>query len=153
MELMNLLQCVVLLQVAAVMALGQSAQPSKLPSPFTQPEALVRSLYTEVVARHPHDIPADAEMKIFAPYLSQGLLHKIDLAKTCSADWDRQNPEPRLKARDRLFVWTFHWRARCRTAGIQDQENPGGERWLLSCVCEPHTPRERGLACCCRRAE
>jgi len=94
---MRLLQCVVLLQFVAVGSFGQSAQPSKQSGSFDQPEALVRSLYTEVVVRHSHDIPADAEMKIFAPYLSQGLLHKIDLAKACSADWDRQNPEPHWK--------------------------------------------------------
>lgn len=94
---MSFLRYVVLFQVTAVVALGQSAQPIEQPGPFSQPEALVKSLYTQVVARHPHDIPVGTEMEIFAPYLSQGLLHKIELAKDCSADWDRQNPEPHWK--------------------------------------------------------
>jgi hypothetical protein len=98
---MNRLRCVILLQfllqLGATLALGQNADQSKSRSLPTQPDALVRSLYTEVVARHPHDIPEGADMKIFAPYLSKALLHRIDLAKDCSADWDRENPEPHLK--------------------------------------------------------
>jgi hypothetical protein len=94
---MNLLRCIVLIPFATILALGQTADQSKSPGLPTQPEALVRSLYTQVVARHPHDIPEGADMKIFAPYLSTALLHRIDLAKDCSADWDRHNPEPHLK--------------------------------------------------------
>jgi hypothetical protein len=95
---LNLFRGILLLQLAITVALGQVAQKSKPTSLPTQPEVLVRSLYTQVVARHPHDIPNSAEMKIFAPYLSKALLHRIDLAKACSDDWDRQNPEPHLKA-------------------------------------------------------
>jgi hypothetical protein len=91
---MNCLRCVLLLQFATASALGQSASPG-LPN---QPAALVRSFYAQVVVRHPHDIPQGADAKIFAPYLSKSLLHKIDLAKACSDDWDRQNQEPHLKA-------------------------------------------------------
>jgi hypothetical protein len=36
-------------------------------------------------------------MKIFAPYLSKALLHRIDLAIACSADEARQHPDPNLK--------------------------------------------------------
>jgi hypothetical protein len=90
---MSLLRCAILLQFAATLALGQPAHQSNPPSLPNQPEALVRSLYAEVVARHPHDIPAGADTTIFAPYLSKALLHRIDLAKACSVDWDRQNPE------------------------------------------------------------
>lgn len=96
---MNLLRYILLLQLATTLAFSQAPQrnnPTGLPN---QPDTLVLSLYTEVVARHPHDIPDGADMKIFAPYLSDVLLSKIDLAKACSADWDRQNPEPRLKAK------------------------------------------------------
>ena len=94
---MTRLRCVVLLQFATILALGQTVGQSKAPSLPAQPDALVRSLYTEVVARHPHGIPEGADMKIFAPYLSKALLHRIDLAKDCSADWDRENPDPHLK--------------------------------------------------------
>jgi len=57
----------------------------------------VRSLYREVVTRHPVGIPEDVDMKTFAPYLSKALLHRIDLALACSSDWDRQYPDPNLK--------------------------------------------------------
>jgi hypothetical protein len=62
-----------------------------------QPEAMVRNLYREVVARQPVGIPGDSEMKIFAPYLSKALLHRIDLAIACSKDEARQQPDPHLK--------------------------------------------------------
>jgi hypothetical protein len=94
---MTLLRCIILLQFTTTLALGQTADQNKSPSPRTQPDVFVRSLYTQVVARHPHDIPEGADMKIFAPYLSKALMHRIDLAKACSDDWDRQNPEPELK--------------------------------------------------------
>jgi hypothetical protein len=58
---------------------------------------MVQSLYREVVARHPVGIPTGADMKIFSPYLSKALLHRIELAIACSADWDRENPDPNLK--------------------------------------------------------
>jgi hypothetical protein len=49
-----------------------------------QPEAFVRNFYRLVLARHPVSIPDKAEMKVFAPYLSNELLHKIDVALACS---------------------------------------------------------------------
>jgi hypothetical protein len=58
---------------------------------------MVRGLYRDVIARHPIGIPSDAKMKVFTPYLSKALLHRIDLAIACSKDWDRQNPDPNLK--------------------------------------------------------
>jgi hypothetical protein len=94
---MNLLRCIFLLQFAMTLALGQAAQESGLPNLPNQPEALVRSLYTEVVARHPIGIPQEADMKIFTPYLSKVLLHRIDLFQACYADWLRQNPDPNTK--------------------------------------------------------
>jgi hypothetical protein len=36
-------------------------------------------------------------MRIFAPYLSTALLHRIDVATACSRDWARQHPDPSLK--------------------------------------------------------
>lgn len=94
---MNLLRCIFLLQFATTLALGQPAQESGPPSLPNQPEALVRSLYTEVVARHPIGIPQEADMKIFTPYLSKVLLRRIDLFQACYADWLRQNPDPNTK--------------------------------------------------------
>lgn len=96
---MIFLRCILLLQFATTLTLGQTVLQNNQPGLPNQPEALVRSLYTEIVARHPHDIPKGEEMMIFAPYLSKALLQRIDSANACSDDWDRQNPEPHLKAK------------------------------------------------------
>src|SRR5208337_3604046 len=95
---MNLLRLLLLLQLSTPLALGQVAGNSKPASLPNQPEALVRSLYTDVVARHPLGISIGADnMKVFAPYLSKALLHRIDLAMACDDDWDRQNTDPSAK--------------------------------------------------------
>lgn len=99
---MNLLWSILLLQFATTLALGQSAPQGKPATLPNQPEALVRSLYIEVVAHHPIGIPRGADMKIFAPYLSKALLHRIDTAVACAADYDRQYPDPNLKP---PFAW------------------------------------------------
>ena len=99
---MNLLRSILLLQFATTLALGRATPQEKPASLPDQPEALVQSLYTEVVARHPIGIPRDADMKIFAPYLSKALLHRIDVAHACAADYDRQYPDPNLKP---PFAW------------------------------------------------
>lgn len=92
---MSFLRCIILLQFTTTLALAQPASPI---NSADQPRALVRSFYAEVVAHHPRDIPKDADMKIFAPYFSQSLLHKIDEGRACSADWDSHNPDPHVKA-------------------------------------------------------
>lgn len=61
------------------------------------PEALVRSLYKQVVARHPLGVPYGEDKTVFAPYLSKTLLHRFDLNNACGADWHRQYPDPNLK--------------------------------------------------------
>jgi hypothetical protein len=58
---------------------------------------MVGNLYREVIARHPVGIPGRVDMKVFAPYLSKALLHRIDLAIACSKDEARQQPDPHLK--------------------------------------------------------
>ena len=99
---MTLMRCILLLQFTTTLAPGQLAQSSKAPSVTKQPEAMVQSLYREVVARHPVGIPEGADMKIFSPYLSKELLHKIDLAVACSTDWGRQHTDPNEKPG---FAW------------------------------------------------
>jgi hypothetical protein len=94
---MNLLRYIIFMQFATIGALGQPARQSNPSSLPNRPEALVRSLYRQVVARHPLGIPYGADMKIFAPYLSKTLLHRFDLNDACFADWRRQNPDPSLK--------------------------------------------------------
>lgn len=37
-------------------------------------------------------------MRVFAPYLSKALLHRIDLAMACDDDWARQKSRPEREA-------------------------------------------------------
>jgi len=94
---MKHLRCTLFLQLVTTLAFGQSAAPGKPSNPTDQPEALVRSIYTEVVARHPLGIPGGASFKVFAPYLSKALISKIYINIACQDDWDRQNPDPHSK--------------------------------------------------------
>lgn len=94
---MNLLRLLLLLQLSTPFALSQAAGNSKPPSLPNQPEALVRSLYTQVVARHPLGNPDGEDRKVFGPYLSKALLHRIDVNSACLSDWNRQNPDPNSK--------------------------------------------------------
>jgi hypothetical protein len=86
---MGLLRCIIPLLFATTTALGQHARQSKPASVPTEPDSVVRSLYSEVVARHPVGIPKEPDMKAFEPYLSKSLLHTIDLARACEADYYR----------------------------------------------------------------
>jgi hypothetical protein len=105
---MQLCRLMLVLQLVASSAVGEvngSPQKGTSHAPASAeraPDAVVRGLYREVVARHPVGIPGDADMKIFAPYLSKALLHRVDLATACSADWDGQYPDPNLKP---PFAW------------------------------------------------
>ncbi len=61
------------------------------------PTALVRSLYAQVVSRHPIGVTKDFEMATFAPFLSKALQHRIDQTAACEADWFRQYPQTGMK--------------------------------------------------------
>lgn len=93
---MTLLRCIILLQLTVTFALGQ-AQPGNPSSVPKRADAMVRSLYREVVARHPIGIPKDADMKTFAPYLSKSLTHRIELARDCEDDYYRGHQNPNEK--------------------------------------------------------
>ncbi len=115
---MKHLRCVVLLPLVMTWALGQPVRQSQPSNPPNEPEVLVRSLYHEVIARHPVGIPHGADMKIFAPYLSKSLLNKIDLAHACSRDWIRQNQGRILKA-------PFAWGEAGLFSGGDEKASPG----------------------------
>ncbi len=88
---MNRLLCLFFLQFIAASTLAQSL-PSGGPNNTRQsPDALVQSLYRQVVARHPLGLLAGSNRKIFEPYLSKALLHRIELTRSCQNDWLRQN--------------------------------------------------------------
>jgi hypothetical protein len=91
---MTRLRCIILVQFATILALGQVAPK--------QPEALVRSLYGEVVARQPVGLPRDANMTTFTPYLSKALIHRIDLTTACESEYFRQHQNPNEKP---PFYW------------------------------------------------
>jgi hypothetical protein len=86
-----------LLPLVAVLVWGQAAAQGNRPALPTRPNALVSSLYEQVVARHPLSIPSGADMKIFAPYLSKALLHRFDLNAACFGDYWRRRSDPTEK--------------------------------------------------------
>jgi hypothetical protein len=96
MQMKRQLACAaVTLTVLFVAGIGLHSQQISATRPNAkQPEAFVRDFYRLVVALHPVSIPDKAEMKVFAPYLSKELRNKIDVARACSDDWDRQHPAP-----------------------------------------------------------
>ncbi len=115
---MSRLRNVVFLTLATAWALGQPVRQNQPSTLTNQPETLVRSLYHEVVVRHPSGLPSSADMKIFAPYLSKSLLHRIELARACSRDWVRQNQGRILKA-------PFSWSEAGLFSGGDEKTSPG----------------------------
>jgi len=94
---MNLLRFLLLLLFMTPLALSQGAGSNKAASPPNTPEALVRSIYNEVVARHPLGVPGGAAFQLFKPYLSRILLDRIDTNIACQDDWSRKHPDPDSK--------------------------------------------------------
>ena len=94
---MTFLRGIILLLFATTTAVGQLAEQSRQPGVPKEAREAVRSLYNEVIARHPVGIPKDADMKSLAPYLSRTMLHRIDLARACEDDYYRRHREPDLK--------------------------------------------------------
>jgi len=81
--------CACLLPLLTASAWGQA-----VPAPPYQPDAMVASLYEEVVTRHPLSTP---DRNVFGPYVSKKLLHLFDADDACARAWFRQNPDPNLK--------------------------------------------------------
>src|ERR1700727_3856143 len=100
---MKRLGCVGLLPLMTILVWGQGAPQDKSSALPNRPDALVSSLYQQVVARHPLGIPYGADMKVFGPYLSKALHHRFELSDACFNDWKRQNPDPSLKPSIGLF--------------------------------------------------
>jgi len=94
---MTLLRCIIFLQLTPILALGQLAHERTAPDVPQDAGEMVRSLYSEVVARHPIGIPKDGDMKALAPYLSTALLREIDLAHACEDDYYRHHQTPNRK--------------------------------------------------------
>jgi hypothetical protein len=56
-----------------------------------QPDAVVRKLYSQVVARHPLGIPKGSDRRAIWPLLSKHLARTLDTAQACEADYTRQH--------------------------------------------------------------
>jgi len=116
-DCMKYQRCIVLLLFVTLLALGRATSQSQARVQPKGATAPVVSLYTQVVAVHPIGIPKPPDMRGIAPYLSQGLLHRIDLAKACQADFSRQNPKPDLKP-------AFGWLELGLFSGDDEQASP-----------------------------
>jgi hypothetical protein len=121
---MNQLRCVVLMQLATMLVLGQTAHQSRPSSLLAQPEALIQSLYHQVVARHPLGIPTGQDMKAFAPYLSSRLLHRIELAHGCARDWVRQDQKRVLTNNQVQEKAPFGWAESGIFSGADERTEP-----------------------------
>jgi hypothetical protein len=87
-----------LLLLPACVAFSQSGTLKAQRNVANEPAKLVTSLYRQVIARHPVGIPQGEDLKVFAPYLSRSLLHRIDQYRACTSDWVRKNAGSDLKS-------------------------------------------------------
>jgi hypothetical protein len=116
---MKFLRWVLTVPFVTTMALGQTATQRTATSSPQQPEALVRSLYTQVVAHAPSGIlDRPNEKRIFIPYLSKSLRHRIEFARACSRDWARQHQGQVIKA-------PFGWAEAGPFTGADERTSPG----------------------------
>jgi hypothetical protein len=58
----------------------------------SQPDAVVRKLYHEIVARRPLGIPKGADRSAIWPFLSSHLTNKLEIAQACETDYIHQHP-------------------------------------------------------------
>jgi hypothetical protein len=54
-------------------------------------EAVVVNLYKQVVLRRPLGIPMGADRQAISPFLSRGLIRRLNAAQTCANDYYRQH--------------------------------------------------------------
>jgi hypothetical protein len=104
--------------------LGQTVQQGQPTSSVNQARALTERLYRQVVARHPTGLPLGADMKVFAPYLSSGLLHGIELARACSRDWVLQDQKRLLKGDQAPEKAPFGWAESGIFSGAAERSEP-----------------------------
>jgi hypothetical protein len=64
--------------------------PQSRDEELTSAKKQVTDLYTEVIARRPLGMPWDENKTVFAPYLSEALHRRMELALACARDWHRQ---------------------------------------------------------------
>ncbi len=102
---MSLLQSMILLPFFVTLALGQVPSFPKTPAVTGRSEILVRRLYQQVLARPSVGIPYGENLKIYSPYLSKALLHKMDVATDCGHDFYRLHPDDPNLPEKPPFAW------------------------------------------------
>src|ERR1700694_5856743 len=55
------------------------------------PDAVVQSLYSQIVTRRPIGVPDGEDRAALWPFLSKGLIRRFDTALACEADYAQQN--------------------------------------------------------------
>ena len=54
-------------------------------------ETVVQQLYKQIVTRQPIGIPQGADRTAIWPFLSKGLIRRLELAQSCERDYRRQH--------------------------------------------------------------
>jgi hypothetical protein len=99
---MNCLMRFLFLQLYVISVFGQGVGNAQSDRVTSQPDAVVESLYRQVIARHPLGIPSGENWKVFGPFLSRDLIHRMTAARSCAKDWARQNQGKIIKG---PFAW------------------------------------------------
>ena len=150
---MRIPQCFLLLSV--YVAFGQSGTLNAQHSLASESVALVTKLYDQVIARHPVGIPQGEDLKVFAPYLSSSLLHRLDLYRACTSDWDRKNAGTDLKSPVGFFEHGIFSgadeRSKPRTFHVEktQQEDNGHQRVYVRLTSSITACPSVGSARCC----
>jgi hypothetical protein len=124
---LRLVMLVVVL-IATAFATGQvAALPQKEVSHVAAwargtPDAVVRELYREVVARKPLGLPGGADWPALQPFLSNELIRRIDTARACQDDLFRQMKG--LKGIDSTAKAPLAWDEAGLFSGPYDDANP-----------------------------
>lgn len=99
---MTIVRCSALLFLITFLGYSQAPQKHHRVTLSSQAEIPVRGLYQQVMFRPVGAIPTPARMKLFSPYLSSSLLHRITQARACANDWLRLHPHNDVKP---PFAW------------------------------------------------
>ena len=74
---------IVLMQLASFVFPNAAIHPS--------PGSVVRELYQQVIVRRPLGIPKGEDKAAIWPYLSKGLIHKVETAQACEDSYFQQH--------------------------------------------------------------
>lgn len=95
---MNIVRYVTVLFLITLLGQGQVPQTHDRVELSSKAEAPVHGLYRQLIAHPIGAIPTPKRMKVLSPYLSSSLIHRIDQARACNADYFRLHPKNDVKA-------------------------------------------------------